>query len=176
MIWPHLLVVGILLVSFLGLSMKKSVYNFQKKSKLLYFVVLPFFLIMIISLIISYGILHYSGKVEIWAFDLSDDGWSHFISVFQVPLAIIGLCIPIFGIVIAILKYYQQDKQLDLTQHSVYMSNYYSHMSQFISVIDDYLDNKGNELETLGNQKKFICKILWYSILLKTKDTSTNLG
>ncbi len=75
------------------------------------------FLLIIVG-VISLLILIYTEQIELFSFDPSENGWGHFVNIFKVPLSIIGISIPIYGILVALSKLFQTEKLFKLNKQA----------------------------------------------------------
>jgi hypothetical protein len=72
--------------------------------------------------------------------DLSADGFVNFEKWFSLPLTILAFSVPIWGILVAILKYKQTErhfnKHYELQAKDIKVNNYYKHMEEYLSIIE----------------------------------------
>ncbi len=103
--------------------------------------------LFITSTIIYFGILGSSKNVEFFEFQFDENGWVNFITVFQIPLGLLGLLIPIYGILLALQRMYQTEEQLSLQKHNINMNNYYRHMDEYLRTLTSFLKGYGRSFE-----------------------------
>lgn len=122
----------------------KSFLNLE----ILWFVVGFFNLSAFISWVM---IIHYS-NID---FEFSYVGFNGFIDIFQVPLGILAIIIPIVALLAANHRSEQTKEQLRLTQEQNNFSNYYKHIEEF----EKYCEGHKSEIPEINKPRQTYVKI-----------------
>jgi len=79
------------------------------------------------------------------SFPFDENEFKTVVSTYSVPLTVIGLLIPVYGVIISLRRLYQTDEALKVQHENIYMNNYYRHLDEFIKLfttIKDLLEKK----------------------------------
>ena len=104
-----------------------------------------FFVLLIITMIIAFGITISSPNISFGSVDFTESGWALLFRVYKAPFSVFVVGTTTWGIFLAVRRTYQLEKQIELTnkqyklfEHNIAMNNYYKHLDEFIKVLVDY--------------------------------------
>lgn len=96
----------------------------KNRREIIYFILYHYFFIVAIPILtIFILILFNTNEIELFYFDFSEKGFAHFVNIFKVPLSLVGLSIPLYGILLALYRMYQTE-EIMLFNQKVFESNY----------------------------------------------------
>lgn len=95
-----------------------------------------FVIVVMIGVLITVN----TDQIELGKSDFSEKGWNIFVSVFKVPLSLLAICIPVYGIIVALY-------QSSLAKSNIFLNNYYKQMEEFQKLVQGI--GESNELKDI---------------------------
>lgn len=149
--------------------------NKSKTEKAIKFLLYFYFILLVLSVIIIFRVITINTEsINFGKYDLSEKGFQLFYQVYKFPLYLIAASIPILGILVTLLRYYQFDRQFEVNKNIFKMSQY----SFLLTNLQKHIIENNKSL-SLGiqceNKSKFPVKIFSIDLAIyKNKELICN--